>query len=173
MSAAPAFLVGTSGYSFDDWVGPFYPPGTPRQRFLETYARHFDCVEINATHYRIPSPHTFERMAQRTPPAFRFIVKLHGAVTHERVLDPAQVRAFHDAVAPLAAAGKHHGMLAQFPWGFRRDEAAKAHLVRMRAAFPEGPLWVEFRHDSWMHPHLPEWLRAHGLPVSTTGPKPR
>ena len=55
--------IGTSGWSFPDWVGPFYPPGTPSGRFLEHYARHFDCVEVNATYYGVPRPQVFAGMA--------------------------------------------------------------------------------------------------------------
>ncbi len=158
MSAGRAVWIGTSGYSFADWVGPFYPPGTRSADFLDHYSRHFDCVEVNATYYRIPLPGTLERMAGRTPSGFRFMVKLHQAMTHERSLEPPLVREFLAAIEPLKSAGKYHGLLAQFPWAFRRDTEAKAHLERLRAALPGEPLWVEFRHDSWMHPRLPDWL---------------
>jgi len=155
--------VGTSGWSFPDWVGPFYPPGTRSADFLGHYARHFDCVEVNATYYRVPPARTMEQIERKTPDGFRFIVKLNQAMTHERRLDPPLVRAFLDCLHPLKEAGKYHGLLAQFPWAFRRDEGAKAHLERLREALPGEPLWVEFRHDSWMHPRLPVWLAAHDL----------
>ena len=51
--------VGTSGYSFADWTGTFYPPGTPRNRMLDEYVRHFDVVEINSSYYRVPSAAMF------------------------------------------------------------------------------------------------------------------
>ena len=75
-------FVGTSGYSFRDWVGPFYPEGTRNQDMLTRYARVFPAVEINATYYRLPSVRTFEGMARGTPPGFRFVVKLSGSLTH-------------------------------------------------------------------------------------------
>ena len=59
--------VGTSGYSYDDWVGPFYPKGTARNRMLDEYVRHFDVVEINSSYYRVPDAAMFERMAMRGP----------------------------------------------------------------------------------------------------------
>jgi uncharacterized protein YecE (DUF72 family) len=155
--------VGTSGYSFADWVGPFYPPGTRSGDFLEFYARHFDCVEVNATYYHIPPPRALEQMERKTPAGFRFIVKLHQSMTHERTLERPLVRDFLAAIEPLKSAGKYHGLLAQFPWAFRRDAGAKAHLERLCEALPGEPLWVEFRHDSWMHPQLPTWLAGHGL----------
>jgi len=161
--SADAVHVGTSGYSFDDWVGPFYPPGTKRGGFLEYYAQQFGCVEVNATYYRIPPPRTLASMAERTPPDFRFIVKLHQSMTHETGGAAAPYDEFRAAIEPLREAGKLHGLLAQFPWAFRRTEAAKLHLERLRTALPGEPLWVEFRHASWMHPKLPAWLAERAL----------
>jgi len=155
--------VGTSGYSFADWVGPFYPMGTASGDYLPFYARHFGCVEVNSTYYRIPAPRVLSLMEKKTPEGFRFVVKLNQAMTHESSDDPALYRGFLDAVQPLKDAGKFHGLLAQFPWGFKKTDAAKAHLERLRERLPGEPLWVEFRHDSWMHPRLPDWLRARSL----------
>ena len=159
----PAIWIGTSGYSFADWVGPFYPPGMKSGDFLAYYAQRFACVEVNATYYRIPPPRTLEQMERKTPDGFRFIVKLHQSMTHERSLEPALVRDFLAAIEPLKAAGKYHGLLAQFPWAFRRDTASKSHLERLREVLPGEPLWLEFRHDSWMHPQLPAWLSERSL----------
>ena len=58
MSALPEVVLGTSGFSFDDWVGPFYPAGTLRADMLALYAERFTAVEVNATYYRIPPPST-------------------------------------------------------------------------------------------------------------------
>jgi uncharacterized protein YecE (DUF72 family) len=163
MSAVPEVFIGTSGYSFADWVGPFYPPGTKSGEFLNYYATQFGCVEVNSTYYGIPEPRVLANMEKKTPAGFRFIVKLNQAMTHEYATDPALYAKFLDVVAPLKAAGKYHGLLAQFPWAFRRDERSKAHLERLRERLPDEPLWVEFRHDSWMHPKLPSWLAERSL----------
>lgn len=160
-------LVGTSGYSFADWIGPFYPPGTPSGRFLGFYARHFDVVEVNATYYRIPAPGMFERMAAKTPPGFRFVVKLNGAMTHEGSRDPGLYRTFVDLLEPLKDAGKYDGLLAQFPGGFRGTAANRDHLEAMRGLLGDEPLFVEFRHDSWLAPDLEPWLRARRLGYCT------
>jgi len=163
VSAAASLHVGTSGYSFRDWVGPFYPPGTKSPDFLAFYARHFSCVEVNSTYYQVPRPELLERMERKTPDGFRFVVKLNQAMTHEGSTEPALYRDFLAAIQPLKDAGKHHGLLAQFPWKFRRTTGSKAHLEAVRALLPDEPLWVEFRHDSWMHPKLPDWLRERSL----------
>src|SRR4029450_10582039 len=110
--------IGTSGYSFKDWVGPFYPAGTRPEQQLEYYAQHFDCLELNVTYYRIPDPKLLSGIEQRTPPGFEFIVKLHGDVTHARSGDSDIDRAFHDSVQPLLEADKMKGFLAQFPYSF-------------------------------------------------------
>jgi uncharacterized protein YecE (DUF72 family) len=163
MSAALDIHVGTSGYSFADWVGPFYPPGTKSGEFLAYYASQFDCVEVNTTYYGIPKPSLMEKMARTTPPGFRFIVKLNQAMTHDASSDPELYRQFLAVLEPLKAAGKYHGLLAQFPWGFRRTDANKHHLELLRERLPGEPLWIEFRNASWMHPKLPEWLRERAL----------
>ena len=163
MSTAPERFIGTSGYSFADWVGPFYPPGTKSSDFLSYYATQFHCVEVNSTYYGIPEPRVLANMERKTPDGFRFIVKLNQAMTHDHATERALYRQFLDVLAPLKAAGKYHGLLAQFPWAFRRDERSKAHLELLRERLPDEPLWVEFRHDSWMHPKLPAWLAERSL----------
>src|ERR1041385_6856125 len=162
-AAAPEVFIGTSGYSFRDWVGPFYPPGLPASEHLAFYAGQFNCVEVNTTYYGIPKPRVLERMAKKTPEGFRFIVKLNQALTHDRATDPLLVRQFLDAVQPLKDAGKYHGLLAQFPWAFRRDDSAKRHLEILRERLPGETLWVEFRHSSWIHPQLAPWLAERQL----------
>jgi len=153
--AAPgAIRVGTSGYSFADWIGPFYPPGTARGAMLPFYDRHFNTVEINATYYRIPPPATLERMGARTSDDFRFMVKLPGDLTHKRETLAQPARAFREAIAPLQEQGKFAGALAQFPYRFRRSTAAEDYLARLRAALPALPLFAEFRHASWDRPDL-------------------
>ena len=156
-------IIGTSGYSFPDWVGPFYPPGTPSGEFLRFYARHFSAVEVNTTYYRIPDPGVMARMEAKTPPGFRFIVKLNQAMTHERSDDPELYRSFLACCEPIARAGKLDGYLAQFPWGYKHGPATRAHLVGMRERLGTAPLWAEFRNDSWLEPDLAEFLRGHGI----------
>jgi uncharacterized protein YecE (DUF72 family) len=156
-------LIGTSGYSFPDWVGTFYPPGTRSSDFLPYYARHFDAVEINSTYYGIPKPRVLEQMEKKTPEHFRFVVKLNHAMTHESSRDPALYREFLAAIEPLKAAGKYDGLLAQFPWAFHRTPDAESHLVAMRERLGPDPLFVEFRHRSWITPELAPWLEEHRL----------
>jgi uncharacterized protein YecE (DUF72 family) len=163
--APGAIRIGTSGYSFADWVGPFYPPGIARGEMLDYYKRHFNTVEVNATYYRLPPPATMQRMAERTPADFHFMVKLPGGVTHLRDADPAPVEGFLRTIAPLQESGKFRGALAQFPFSFKRTAQAEAYLAWLRAAFPGMPLFVEFRHDSWREREVADFLAAQGLGI--------
>jgi uncharacterized protein YecE (DUF72 family) len=156
-------LIGTSGFSFRDWVGPFYPSGTRPQDFLGYYARHFPALEVNSTHYGIPKPDMLARMAERTPPEFRFVVKLHQSMTHDWTLDPATTRSFFEAIDPLKRAGKYEGLLAQFPWSFHRTPDHRRFLASLRSELAGEPLFVEFRHDSWLTPELEPSLREHHI----------
>lgn len=151
--------IGTSGYSFRDWVGPFYPKGTRSSDMLAQYARHFPAVEINATYYKLPGPQTFASMQAKTPSRFRFIVKFPAAITHKREGHLADFDAFMHAVQPLEDAGKFHGALAQFPWAFRNTPENRDYLRLLRVGYPQRPLFVEFRHVSWARPETSALLR--------------
>ena len=164
MSLRPeSVLIGTSGYSFRDWVGPFYPRGTRPGDFLHYYATCFNVVEVNSTHYAIPHPRVLAEMERKTPPGFHFTVKLNQEMTHRASRDPKLYRDFLAVLEPLKAAGKYDGLLAQFPWGFKRTADHVRHLAALRELLLEEPLYVEFRHDSWMRPGLEAWLREHRL----------
>ncbi len=123
---------------------------------LPFYAEYFSAVEIDATYYRVPSEATFASMDRRTPPDFRFAIKLPGTVTHppaesnERVSDDA--RLFRENVEPLRAAGKLAAALAQFPHGFVPGERSENYLRALRAAFEDLPLVAEFRNREWQRP---------------------
>ena len=152
-------LVGTSGWSFPDWIGRFYPLGLPRADMLGYYADQFPVVEVNSTYYRIPPPAVTEQMARKTPPGFRFTVKGPHELTHERRLDPETMAAFRACLEPLAAADKLDGVLLQFPWSFRPGQASWELLRGARREIPDTPLTVEFRNDGWARPGTFSQLR--------------
>ncbi|HEV8201724.1 MAG TPA: DUF72 domain-containing protein, partial [Candidatus Polarisedimenticolia bacterium] len=82
-------LTGTSGYSYKEWVGPFYPAKTPAPEMLRFYARHFSTVEINNTFYRMPAAALLERWAQEVPDGFAFAIKAPRRITHIKRLKEA------------------------------------------------------------------------------------
>jgi uncharacterized protein YecE (DUF72 family) len=155
--------VGTSGYSYDDWVGPFYPPGLPRNRFLDHYAQHFGCVEVNYTYYRMPDARTLGAMAAKTAPGFRFAVKATGELTHERKTDPALYRQFREALAPLSESGRLACILAQFPTAFQPGPLTTAFLTFFAEQFSGLPVVVEFRSSRWIGPATFDLLRTLGV----------
>src|SRR5690606_37559036 len=80
--------VGTSGWNYAHWWEVFYPHGLAARNWLDFYARHFDCVEVNATFYRLPTPGSVARWARTVPASFRFAVKGSRYLTHmKRLLD--------------------------------------------------------------------------------------
>ena len=142
--------IGTSGYSFADWRGPFYPAGLRGDGTLEYYSRFFDTVEINASYYRIPPPGAFSEMVRKTDPAFTFFIKLHRSMTHERKGERGFFDELFRAVAPLEDSGRFAGFLAQFPWSFRNTESNSEYLGWLWEKLAGRPLFVEFRHESWI-----------------------
>jgi uncharacterized protein YecE (DUF72 family) len=155
--------IGTSGYSFDDWHGPFYPPGLARGKRLDFYVRYFRAVEINSTYYRMPHPAVMFQIVKKAPEEFRFMVKLHQDVTHKNLSDPSHFDAYFQVLRPFEEAGKFHGALAQFPWSFQRSRDNVDHLRRIRERMGERPVYVEFRHESWAREETFQELRDQHL----------
>jgi uncharacterized protein YecE (DUF72 family) len=155
-------IVGTSGFSYRDWRGNFYPESLKQDEYLSYYAGHFGAVEINTSYYGIPRPETFRKMIERTPDGFEFMVKANRATTHEN-RDTEVRNEFYDSLAPLAGAGRLAGILAQFPWGFRNDERNRHYLAGLAANYTEFPLYVEFRHNSWDCEEIYTFLKKIGL----------
>jgi uncharacterized protein YecE (DUF72 family) len=142
--------IGTSGYSYDDWVGPFYPEETAKRDFFAYYLRFFNCVEINFTHYALPSSRTIKAIAGKTPETFRFSVKSHQDMTLGRSQDPDLYGNYRAGIEPLIAQGKLACVLLQFPNRFDLSREHVNHLAFIRDQWPDLPLAVEFRHRSWV-----------------------
>lgn len=153
--------LGTQGFAFDDWVGPFYPPGTPKSSYLEAYARHFATVEIDSTFYASPRASVVQGWRERTPDGFRFSAKFPKSITHDRKLEGAQAdaRAF---VHTMQLLGDKLGVLTlQFAYDFTPDLAPR--LEAFLAELPQGPRYaVEVRHRGWLKPDLGELLSGRG-----------
>lgn len=153
--------LGTSGFSYDDWVGPVYPAGLPRRAWLEHYAGLFDSVELNVTFYRVPDRRTVAGWVERTPEGFLFSVKAHRSLTHER--EQADARGFLDGLAPLIESGRLACVLAQFPHSFHPGPATRAYLERLREDLRPLPAVVEFRDRAWADEATLADLQRQGL----------
>ncbi|MGQ9603289.1 MAG: DUF72 domain-containing protein [bacterium] len=156
-------IVGTSGYSFEDWIGNFYPHNIRKGEMLTEYAKHFRGVEVNSTYYRIPHPAVLRRMVEKTPDDFEFVIKANQEMTHKQSKELSLYKQFLDSIEPVVDAGKMSGMIAQFPWGFKRSQENFDHLRFMKDNLGEHPFFVEFRNNEWIRPEIFDKLRENGI----------
>jgi uncharacterized protein YecE (DUF72 family) len=155
----PVF-IGTSGWTYKDWRGPFYPPQLPQRSWLAYYAEHFPTVELNVTTYRLPKQRDITRWLD-VPPDFRYTVKLSRLITHRRHpgSTPAYIENYFAAILPLAP--RIANVLVQLPPYLERDDAV---LDAFLAALPSGYRYVvEFRHPSWYTDKVYALLQARGF----------
>jgi uncharacterized protein YecE (DUF72 family) len=159
--------IGTQGWNYGAWVGPFYPAETRPADFLTVYARAFDTVEIDSTFYATPSASSVHGWASRVPANFVFALKMPQEITHHRRLrDAADVTAeFFDRVRPLGA--RLGPVLAQFAPDF-----GPAELPALAAFLPLLPrdcrVAVEFRHRGWVHDGVMALLAEHNVALALT-----
>lgn len=153
-------FVGTSGYSYKEWKGSFYPRDLPDKQMLRYYAERFSSVEINNTFYRMPSESVLTSWAGEVPETFSFVLKAPQRITHrERLKGSADSVAYLLKVADTL--GRRLGpLLFQLPPNLRRDVPRLAEFLALlpherRAAF-------EFRHASWFDDEVYDLLRSHG-----------
>ncbi|HEY66070.1 MAG TPA: DUF72 domain-containing protein [Caldilineae bacterium] len=156
--------IGTSGFSYSDWVGPFYPPDLPKREWLSYYAQEFQTCELNFTYYRLPNARTLAQLAEKVPPGFRFTLKATDVLTHKREeATPEAFAAFRDALRPLIEQDKFGCVLAQFPYSFKANAENRAYLERLREELADLPVVVEFRHRGWITEATFELLERLGL----------
>jgi uncharacterized protein YecE (DUF72 family) len=155
--------IGTSGYSYDDWVGPFYPPDLDKKEWLSYYAREFDCTEINYTYYRLPNRWTLANMAKKTPEGFLFTIKASQELTHERGDNAESFAKFVEALQPLREMGKFGCILAQFPFSFHATRENADYLRALPERFAGLPTVVELRNAAWLGPETFDLLRQQRL----------
>ncbi|MBN1687347.1 MAG: DUF72 domain-containing protein [Spirochaetales bacterium] len=159
--------IGTSGYSYDDWVGPFYPPGTGKSTFLDFYASRFSMVELNFTYYRQPEPRTLSGMIAATGENFLFSIKAHRSLTHDIDPDPGHaVSAYLRGVEPLAASGRLGAVLLQFPYSFHYTVDNRKYLAALCGALTDLPLVIEFRNSSWQRDSVYSELASRGIAIA-------
>lgn len=159
--------LGTSGYSFTDWVGPFYPPGIEKGKMLDFYAERFSTVEINSTYYRIMHPGVSWNIVNKTPQNFRFIMKLHSSMTHSRDATDHQWREYFRMLEPFSKEGKLSALLAQFPYSFKPSEVGIEYIEELNTRTGDIPVAVEFRYDEWYRQDILERLSGKGMALVT------
>ncbi|MDA8210449.1 MAG: DUF72 domain-containing protein [Clostridia bacterium] len=156
-------LVGTAGYSYEDWIGTVYPEGIDKKEMLPFYAKEFSFTEVNSSYYRMPNRFMFYHMQAKTPENFQFVIKAHKSLTHEREDNEKQFTEFKEALKPLVEAQKFGCILAQFPTSFRNRDENRDYLKEFRDRLGDLPLVVEFRHEEWIDENVFELLEEEEL----------
>jgi len=151
--------IGTSGWHYPHWVGPFYPEGTRPEAFLRHYARRFSTVEINNTFYQLPTTATLRGWRDGTPEGFRFAVKASRYITHMKKLSEP-VASSDRFFAAIAALGDKCGpVLFQLPGRWKVDAG---RLEAFLEALPGGHRHVfELRDESWLVRPIFDLLERH------------
>ena len=152
-------LAGTSGFSYKEWKGKFYPEKLPANEMLGFYAGVLPAVEINNTFYRMPRKEMLENWRRQVPDHFRFAIKASQRISHKKRLHDAEEETGY-LVESLQALGTCLGIvLFQMPPYFRKD---CARLNTFLGTLPESlPCAFEFRHESWFENDVFDTLSEH------------
>lgn len=149
--------IGTSGYHYKHWVGPFYPPRTSAARMLDFYVQHFDTLELNNSFYRLPTIQAFECWGDSTPSDFVFAVKASRFITHNKKLkDPEN--ALENLLPRAQHLGKKLGpILFQLPPKWKVNVERLQELLEILPR--EHRYAFEFRELSWLKPEVNRILK--------------
>ena len=153
--------IGTSGWYYNHWAGPFYPDQLPKSKWFEYYAKDFDTVEINNTFYQLPKQQTFELWHKQAPKNFLYTIKANRYITHiKRLKDPAKsLERFFERVYILK---ENLGpILYQLPPNFHKDLDRLKAFIKLLPK--DVPAVFEFRHKSWFSQDTFELLSRFGV----------
>ena len=166
------YRVGTSGFSYKEWKGTFYPEDLADKEMLRYYAERLDAVEINNTFYRMPTRRLLEGWVEQVPESFAFALKAPRRITHQKKLSGVEEDVGYLLDTTTALGPRLGPILVQLPPYLKKDVALLADFV---ALIPEGArAAVEFRSSSWFDDEVYDTLRARGvaLVVSDMDDKP-
>lgn len=155
-------FIGTSGWNYAAWRRGFYG-GRPARDWLRYAATRFSGIEINATHYRLQSTKTLRHWASETPPGFRFALKAHRYLTHNRKLSEPRgpIRTERERAAALG--DRLAVVLWQLPGNFRCNLERLDAWLRALHAWRRVRHAIEFRHPSWFCDDVAARLRRRGV----------
>lgn len=154
--------IGTSGWDYDDWVGPFYESD---RGMFSSYARLFDTAEVNSSFYAMLNERFYEGLARAAPPGFLFSVKMYRGITHKRLLNPklveAELNVFLQSIQPLLKHRKLGAVLLQLPPKKRSEIPWFEDFI---ALLPRSVRFaVEFRDNSWISSEVFNLLQGYGV----------
>ena len=159
-------LAGTSGFSFKEWLGHFYPEKLPASEMLRYYAERLATVEINNTFYRMPDEAMLARWATEVPAHFAFTLKAPRRITHEKRLRDAQPDVAELQRRAGALGDKLGPILFQLPPFLKKDLPRLRDFLGVLAAGRR--VAFEFRHDSWQDDEVYQALRSRGAMLCVT-----
>lgn len=165
--------IGTSGFSYKDWRGHFYPHELKQDDFLRYYCSRFSFVELNFTYYRQPNAQMLDKMRQKVHENFFFTVKAHQSITHLREAGwQTAIEEFSEGIRPLTEAGQCGGVLLQFPYSFHYTPENRRYLADSTAALkeniPNTALLVEFRNSEWEQKKVFDEMETRSLGLIIT-----
>ncbi len=162
-------LVGTSGYSYKDWSGIFYPEKLKANEYLSFYSTQFNFTELNFSYYTQPSAANMESIISKVNADFRFAIKAHQSITHSGDSDPDEaVKTFKEGISPLKETGMLAAVLLQFPYSFHYTKENRRYLADVCSRFEEYPVCIEFRNTDWMQDPVYEELSRRNIPLVLT-----
>jgi uncharacterized protein YecE (DUF72 family) len=159
-------LVGTSGFSYKEWLGRFYPEKLPAAEMLRYYAQHFRTVEINNTFYRMPAESMLEGWSQQAPENFTFTLKAPRRITHDKRLREIDSDVAEFARRAGVLGNKLGVLLFQLPPNLKKDLVRLQNLLSLVPK--ERRTALEFRNDSWQDQEVYDMLRANGAMLCVT-----
>jgi len=156
--------IGCSGWSYDHWIGKFYPTDLERKEWLNFYAKHFNSIEVNMTFYRFPFPNMLKSWRAKTPPNFKFTFKANRLITHVKKFENTEdlVKRF------LTLLDLVEDKLACILWQLPPSMHFSAENIEILANFlskfepgeSERKNVIEFRHKSWRNEETYNMLRV-------------
>ncbi|HEX9916292.1 MAG TPA: DUF72 domain-containing protein [candidate division Zixibacteria bacterium] len=160
--------IGTSGFSFDSWIGPVYPTYLKKNQLLLYYERilGFNVLEINSTYYALPSRKSMESLVKRTSPDFRFSIKANSEMTHkikDKKNNKKSFENFKFSIQPFVDSGKLLCILAQFPYSFYPAKDNFDYLKQFKEQVLGIPIVIEFRNRYWHKSEVLDFLKDKDL----------
>ena len=164
----PKLRIGCSGWGYDDWLGGFYPEGTPKSDYLKLYSSTFDTVEVDSSYYRIPQPAMTANWRRTVPDGFLFTAKFPKKITHEKKLvhveDPLSW--MYKSMAELK--DRLGALVVQLPPSVKYATHLAAMQEFLGLLDPKVRHAIEFRHKSWFRDDVYAMLRDKNVAMAWT-----
>ena len=160
-------LIGTSGYSYNEWVGPVYPEGTKQKDYLRIFSELFPTVELNFSYYTMPKHENLAKMLIDGGKTLTFSIKAHKTLTHE--VNPSlwegEAGTYLKAIEPMLEAGRLEAVLFQFPYSFHYTDDNRRYIDKLLKYFKDVPSAVEFRKTDWYSGKVIDGMKARQIPL--------